>query len=596
MKVSMLALSLAALGSALALSGCRVDDKDVHRWEGTAQGPKKLCAVLLHDKYDNSLRVESALAIIRMKPRSGRRLAFTQIDGDVEADNPVCKGSLVDVLSSLAPEAQKAIMTPLVAAIIVELKKPPPVNQPGQPLATDPSLPYKDAAYALMVADKPVLIADEAQKKDLKTALAEWAMADFEHRVESRGQASTMEQVLRLVGAESVVGLPKLMIRDARKLEMMASLVGEIGDAKTKEAASAALVEVAKWVVSDDWVKVRTKELEKSNAEQKLTPTADQFRQQVELLRSDELTKLFQSLRRIGGRAAVDFGLAFAVKDHCAEPSLKELHVQECRKQSENNKQCAEAKPEDLQKCREQVEKQCVEAQGAKCHEQDDKRRQYAIAMLEGRLDKTNPDDLKRVAAIASSDAPDVVLDQALRRMGELGREAAGDKLLELFKTDKWKVRRAAAATWLKMSQVKHIRDFLNALPQDGKPFALPEALTYGALLGELKEGKPLDELKPFISSGSAAARTSAIAYYYTYGTSADLPDLEPAKAEGDWGPAAAPNCDSDPDCKWICEVPKEGSQEREKKEIKTIPDYVRFCVEPAMKDRKPEAGKEQKK
>jgi len=590
----MLALALAALGSALALSGCRVDDKDVQRWEGTAQGPKKLCAVLLHDKYDTSLRVESALAIIRMKPRAGRRLAFTQIDGDVEPDNPVCKGNLVDVISSLAPEAQKAIIGPLVAAIIVELKKPPPPAQPGQPLPTDPSLPYKDAAYALMMADKPVLIADEAQKKDLKLALTEWAMASFETRAESRGQASTMEQVLRLVGAESVVGLPKFMVRDARKLELMASLVAEIGDAKTKEAASVALVEIAKWIVTDDWAKVRTKELEKSNAEQKLTPTADQVKQQRELLRDDELTKLFQSLRRLGGRAAVDFGLAFAVKDHCAEPALKELAVQECRKQSD--KPCAEAKPEDLQKCREQSEKQCVDAQAAKCHEHDDKRRQYAIAMLEGRLDKTNPDDLKRVAEIASSDAPDVVLDQAFRRMGELPREVASDKLLELFKTDKWKVRRAAAATWLKMSQVKHIRDFLNALPQDGKPFALPEALTYGALLGELKEGKPLDELKPFISSGSAAARTSAIAYYYTYGTSADLPDLEPAKAEGDWGPAASPTCDSDPDCKWICEVPKEGSQEREKKEIRTIPDFVRFCIEPAMKDRKPEAGKEQKK
>jgi hypothetical protein len=542
MKVSMLALVLAALGSALALSGCRVDEKDVQRWEGTAQGPKKLCAVLLHDKYDATLRVESALAIIRMKPRSGRRLAFTQIDGDVEPDNPVCKGSLVDVLSTLAPETQKAIVGPLVAAIIVELKKPPPVVQAGQPLPTDPSLPFKDAAYALMMADKPVLISDEAQKKDLKIALTEWAMADFDHRSESRGQASTMEQVLRLVGAESVTGLPKLMIRDARKLELMASLVAEIGDAKTKEAASVALVEIAKWIVTEDWAKVRTKELEKSNADQKLTPTADQFKKQLELLQDDELTKLFQSLRRVGGRPAVDFGLAFAARK-----------------------------------------------------DQSDKRRQYAIAMLEGRLDKTNPDDLKRVVEIANSDAPDVVLDQAFRRMSELPREVVADKLMGLFKTDKWKVRRAAAATLLKMSQVKHIREFLNALP-DGKPFALAEALTYGALLGELKEGKPLDELKPFFSTGTAASKTSAIAYYYTYGTSAEVPDLAPLMAEGEYGPAATPTCDSDPDCKWICEVPKEGSQEREKKEIKTIPDFVRFCIEPAMKDRKPEAGKEQKK
>jgi HEAT repeat protein len=541
-RVSMLALVIAALGSALALSGCRVDENDVHRWEGTAQGPKKLCAVLLHDKYDTSLRVESALAIIRMKPRSGRRLAFTQIDGDAEAEDPVCKGSFVDVLSSLAPETQKAIVGPLVASIIVELKKPPPIYQVGQPLPTDLSLPYKDAAYALLVADKPVLITDETQKKDLKVALTEWAMADFEHRAEARGQSSTMEQVLRFVGSESIVTLPKQMIRDAKKLDLMAVLVADIGDPKTKESASAALVEVAKWILSDDWTKVRTKELEKSNADQKLTPTADQFKKQIELLQDDELTKLFGSMRRVGGRPTVDFALVYAARK-----------------------------------------------------DQSDKRRQYAMAMTEGRLDKTNPDDIKRVVAIASSDAPDVVLDQAFRRLGELPREVVADKLIALFKTDKWKVRRAAAATLLKMSQVKHIREFLNALP-DGKPFALAEALTYGALLGELKEGKPFDELKPFFTTGSAAARTSAIAYYFTYGTSAELADLAPLMVEGEYGPAPAPTCDTDPDCKWICEVPKEGEQGREQKEIKTINDFVRFCIEPAMKDRKPEAGKEQKK
>lgn len=542
----MLALAIAALGSALALSGCRVDDKDIHRWEGTAQGPKKLCAVLLHDKYDTALRVDSALAIIRMKPRSGRRLAFTQIDGDVEPDNPVCKGSLVDVMSSLAPETQKAIVGPLVTAIMAELKKPPPaVPAAGQPAASDETLPYKDAAYALMMADKPVLITDEAQKKELKIALTQWAMADFDRRSESRGQAATIEQVIKAVGPEAVVGLPKLMIRDARKLELMALLVADIGDAKTKDAGSAALVEVAKWVLTDDWAKVRTKELEKSNADQKLTPTAEQFKKQLEQLQDDELTKLFQSLRRVGGRPTVDFALTFAARK-----------------------------------------------------DQSDKRRQFAMAMIEGRLDKTNPDDIKRVVEIAGSDAPDVVLDQAFRRLGELPREVVADKLIELFKTDKWKVRRAAAATLLKMkeTQVKHIRDFMNALPPDGKPFALAEALTYGALLGDLKEGKVLDELKPFFTSGSASARVTAIAYYFTYGTSAEVADLAPLMAEGEYGPAPTPTCDTDPECKWICEVPKEGGQGREQKEIKTIPDFVRFCIEPAMKDRKPEAGKEQKK
>ncbi len=531
-------MCLATLGMGVALNGCRVDDNDVHRWENSAHGPKKLCAVLLYDKYDTSLRVESALALIRMKPRSGRRLAFTQIDAEDPPENEACKGNVIDVLSGLDANSQAAIVAQLVSSIIVELKKPPPVAQPGQPAPADGSFPYKDAAYAMLVADKPALVTDEGLKQTLRGALVEWAMADFERRLEARGQAYGMEQLLRVIGADAVTGLPKLMTKETRKLDPMASLVAELGDAKTKEAASAALVEIAKWIVSDDWTKVRTPELKESNAAQKLTPTDEQFKGQLAQLQEDELIKVFASMRRVGGRPVVDHLLGFAARK-----------------------------------------------------EQSEKRRQTALAALEGHLKKESPDDVKRILEIAGTDAPDVVLDQAFRRIGELPREAVVDKLYGLFKSDKWKVRRAAASTVLKMSKVKDVDEFLGKLTED-KNFALGEALTYGAYLGELKEGTPLDALKKHFSSGSPAARTSAIAYYFTYGTSADVSAL--SSLETDEG--RAPKCDSDPDCKWVCDVPKEGSQEREQKEIKTIGEFVRHCVLPAMKERQPEAGKEQKK
>ena len=69
-------LALSSRGAALGASGCRVNEDDVHRWESTAHGPDKLTAVLLHDKYDNALRVEAALSLIRMKPRAGRRIGI----------------------------------------------------------------------------------------------------------------------------------------------------------------------------------------------------------------------------------------------------------------------------------------------------------------------------------------------------------------------------------------------------------------------------------------------------------------------------------------------------------------------------------------
>mgnify|MGYP000290579666 CR=1 FL=1 len=130
------------------------------------------------------------------------------------------------------------------------------------------------------------------------------------------------------------------------------------------------------------------------------------------------------------------------------------------------------------------------------------------------------------------------------------------------------------------------------------KGFAMPEPFAYGASLGDLKEGKPLDALRKYFSSGSAAARTSALAYWYTFGTSADLPTVQ--AFEGD--KTSVPVCDTDPDCKWACEVAKEGAKdpkdpkEREMRDVKTVGDFVRFCIEPAMRERQPEAKKDEKK
>jgi hypothetical protein len=162
--------------------------------------------------------VQAATSLIRMKPRQGRRVGISLA---------------VETLASVSPEARQAIVAELVPAIIAELKKSPPVAQAGQPTPPDGSFPYKDAAYAMLTSDRTVIIADEALKGSLKAALIEWAMADFEHRLEDRTQSYGMEQLLRFIGPAAVAGLPKLMTRDAKRLDQMASQVAEIGDAPT---------------------------------------------------------------------------------------------------------------------------------------------------------------------------------------------------------------------------------------------------------------------------------------------------------------------------------------------------------------------------
>ena len=527
---TMVALCLAIAGAGLSIGGCRVSENDIHRWETTVHGPDKLKAVLLFDKYDTTLRVEAAMSLIRMKPRAGRRVGI-QI--------------MVDTLAQVNPKARDTIVAALVPGINAELKKPPPVAQAGQTSPPDASFPYKDAAYAMLTLDRTVLIADPTLAESLKLALVAWAMADFDHRLENRTQAYGMEQLLRFIGPKSVVGIPKLMTRDARKLDQMASLVAELGDATTRETASGALVGIATYINSQEWITNKKPELQAANAASKLEPTEKQFEMQLRQYQEEELFRVFSSMKKVGGRPVIDYLLGFA---------------------------------------------------GSK--DQPEKRRQAALAALEGRLDRNNTEDIKRILAIAVADAPDVVLDQLFRRIGEMPREQVSDKLYELFNTEKWKVRRAAAGTILKMSTVKHVDEFMSRLPEgkNSKGFAMPEALTYGAQLGDLKGGSPLEAISKHFKTGSAAARASAIAYYYTYGTTADLEAVQPLESET----MQVPICETDPDCKWACEVAKEGAKdpktERESKDIKTIGDFVKFCVEPAMREKQPEPKKDQKK
>src|SRR5260370_14138701 len=98
--------SIFAVASALTttcLIGCKVSETDVRRWGSTEHGPDKLVAVLTHDKYAWDLRVESALELMRMKPRSGRRIGINR---------------LVESLALLPPDDRKKIIDGMLPQFI----------------------------------------------------------------------------------------------------------------------------------------------------------------------------------------------------------------------------------------------------------------------------------------------------------------------------------------------------------------------------------------------------------------------------------------------------------------------------------------------
>src|SRR5258706_15824770 len=141
-------VSVFAVVSAIAfacLPGCRVSDTDVKRWGSTEHGPDKLVAVLTHEKYDWGLRVEAALELLRMKPRSGRRIGINR---------------LVESMALLAPEERKKLIEGMLPQLVAEINQVPPPPVPGQPPPIDNSYAYKDAAMAILTYDKAVLVSD----------------------------------------------------------------------------------------------------------------------------------------------------------------------------------------------------------------------------------------------------------------------------------------------------------------------------------------------------------------------------------------------------------------------------------------------------
>ncbi len=529
--VTLAAIMLAGLGSA----GCRVGKDDIERWESTERGPEKLVAVITHDKYDTELRVDAALALVRMKPRGGRRVGIP---------------AMVSAIASLKnPEERTAIIGGMVPVLVAEMGKPPPVAQAGQPLPPDGSIPFKDAAYALLTYDKAVLVTDDQQKQQLLDALAKWPAADFEHRYDNASQMYGVEQVIRFVGAAAARPLPPLITVDSHKIAELARLIADNGDAATKEEASKKIVEVATFTASQQFIDRIKPVVEEANRAAKLAPTPEQLKYQLVAAQDEQLKKIFGAMKKLGGRPVVEFCLNYA-------------------SQATNS--------ED--------------------------RRSLALAALEGNFDQNNPDDTKRLLDLAAADdTPDKVRDLAFRRVGEMPRDKVISRLYSIFSNKRWQVRWVAAQYVIKMSDTTQIPEFMSKLPGGrAENFALTEALSYADWMGTKtnmaeKNGKTArSELEPYFRAGTVAQRTVALGWFYSHGTKADLSFLNGFENDS----MSTPKCDdTQTDCQWKCYVAKaDKPDEKEQKDISTVGEFVKFCVVPAIQDRKElpkDSGKE---
>ena len=523
--VVVIALGLGTL--ATTVTGCRVADTDVKRWETTQRGPYKLVAVVTHDKYSWELRTEAALSLIRMAPRGGVRQGISYlIDKYKDEEGEPREGAL----NQLPEEARRQVVDRMAPVLITELQPPPPPHTPEGRLPPDPTIPFKDAAFAMLIHEPP-LVSNEKTRTDLKAALTKWAATGFEDRIENGAQQFGLEQMMRYLGPESVKTLPGIINENASRIDRVAGLINDVADEPTKLKASEALRDLAVKYNSKDWLDAQTKVVKESNARNNIKADDTQVAGQVSKIQERNLTEaVFPAMKKVGGRPSIDYLFAYA----------------------------ADTK-------------------------NDADRRKLALAALEGRVDKNSPNDLERIFAIArNEDNPDSVRDVAFQRMGEFPKEQIVPKLYTLFEPKKWKTRWVAGETVLKtLSSTAQVRDFLARLPKTpATKMGMTEPLSYAGKIKQMEgDPKPKDLLAPYLTTKDFGARMTALGFYWE-GRKADRGTVQPFEND----PTPLPKCEKEDECSWSCDVPKAGNpKETEPKELKTVGEFVKFCLVPSM-------------
>jgi len=517
-RISVLALAIG--GASASVLACRTTAEDVHRWAQTSQGPKRLVAVLTHDKYPIELRVEAAMTLVRMKPRGGRRIGIQGSD-DYEG--------VLDALKRLTPDTRAKIVAGMAPQLKAAMLEPLPKPQ-GDEAVEDPSFPYKDTAYGLLTAEDGSLVDDPAVRQTLRDALIQWSSTNFEQRMDESSQIYGMQQVFRWLKEDGVRPLPNLIAPGNAKNDTIAGLIADLGDKAAKLSASNKLVAIAREVDTEAWVKKRAPSVEAANKASGLTPTKEQFQAQLDQYQEEELLRVFQSMQKVGQAPVVDYLLAYA-------------------RDSKN--------PE--------------------------KRRANALASLEGHLERNNPAHADAILSLLSDDTtPDLVRGVAVKRVGELPRDKVIDKLYALFKNPRWQIRWVAADLILRMSETKHVDEFMSKLEKT-EGMAMSEPLIYGPSIGEMKgTPKPIVFVEKYASAGHPVEqRLAALGYYYRHGTKADLAKLDQYASDSQKVPECAENAT---DCEWKCTI--QVNKKPEPKEVATVGDFVNYCIKPAIESR----------
>src|SRR5690606_25702021 len=111
----------------------------------------------------------------------------------------------------------------------------------------------------------------------------------------------------------------------------------------------------------------------------------------------------------------------------------------------------------------------------------------------------------------------------------------------------------------------------------------MTEPLSYGGVIAKMEapagEPKPRDVINPYLNSKDFGPKMTALGFFWE-GKKADIPAVKAHESDK----TELPKCEKEDECSWECDVPKApGSKEMEPKELKTVGEFVKFCLIPSM-------------
>lgn len=631
--------------SAAFTSGCAVDKDEIRSWYELSKktscfperGVIKLREVVLHDKFRWDLRIEAVMGLVRTLPVKGNWMGKKYlIDGykDELKDEKgalflLDRGSRERILVTGDDAASK---TPSVAAQLIEGMR--------NPAGDAPAIAYKDAAYGILLNG---LIEDDKAKDQLVDALTEYVLSHsplgdpLEHyptqkllemlqkAAQARGKDKDPKCAANPVVCEnpSIANLPGLVTvketlsASAQPVDKFAALVGEFGDAATRQKMRDQLIAIAQQNESEAQLDNYAARIAKRNADANITQTPQEVREGARVKRDEMQEVLFawMQTKGIAGGSLVDYLVNFAANaDYTtkadAAPRAGEEKKDRDARLAIDLKKPSKLRANALQAIGELFSKNPDDTSAAQAvsfdhvkklvrlvKDENIKEDDVSVRNIAGEMLQQVPPEQVFDVPPPGRDGRDWVIDSGKKP----AKEVLFAEMVDVGKNaKKWETRYLTNQIALSfVDKAADVDKLLLALPQrPDQPLGRMEAVTLATKIFKLDEKKrPADFPQKYLTIKEAAAWKDKDPKDANYGpigaklvalstfiekekTPDVLKILKPFLDDT----TPVPKC---PNCGWLCVItkdpppkdPKEATEEGKK--IETVADFTKYCVLP---------------